>query len=766
MQGILVRSRAQIIEDDEKPTNFFCNLEKHNYSSKIIPKLDLDDGRTIKDQSEILTETKNFYEQLYSCKDFQMTDINLNDLLQNIEVNTLNAEDSEAIEGPITYEEAAQVLKAMSNNRSPGSDGFSAEFFKMFWKKLGHFIVRSINEGFAKGILSVTQREGIITCIPKDNKPRNQIKNYRPISLLNCVYKIASGVIAFRIKGTLQNLIHADQTGFIAGRYIGEKTRLVYDAMHYTEEHNIPGLLLLIDFEKAFDSVSWSFLYKVLEFFGFGNSIISWIKLFNKNASLSVNQSGNLSPFFYIGRGCRQGDPVSPFLFILCVEIFGIMIRNNKNIKGIIINKKEHKLSQYADDTLFLLDGTSNSLNETLNVLLDFSNFSGLKINFEKTHAVWIGLKKYSSASIKTRWKLCWGKTDFKLLGIIFNVNLDQILLVNYTDKLQKIRHLIKLWKRRCLTPLGKITVIKTLLLPILNHLLISIPNPNDQILKELNSIFFEFLWEGPAKIKQTVVIKQYCEGGLRMINLKAFMNSMKLTWLRRITTTDSPWQSIIKGTINFYEVFSFGASYIESLLPKIKNKFWTDVLKAYSEMLKLNKIDNEDSVLSSPIFNNHEIKVGNNPVWIKSWYKKGVIYINDLVRENGDLCSQDEFERMYNAKTNFIQFQGITNAIKDYARKHNILHFTKKLKMPFIPLNIFFLIKSKKGGKDFYIILNRNNDKPTSQLKWENIYNIEQETWKVIYSSPFSLSIGTKLQWFQTRINHRILPTKNIYTQ
>ena len=169
-----------------------------------------------------------------------------------------------------------------------------------------------------------------------------------------------------------------------------------------------------------------------------------------------------------------------------------------------------------------------------LHVSIVFSNFSGLKINFEKTHAVWIGLKKYSSASIKTKWKLCWGKTDFKLLGIIFNVNLDQILFVNYTDKLQKIRHLIKLWKRRYLTPLGKITVTKTLLLPILNHLLISIPNPNDQILKELKSIFFEFLWEGPAKIKQTVVIKQYCEGGLRMINLKAFMNSMKFNLVKK----------------------------------------------------------------------------------------------------------------------------------------------------------------------------------------------------------------------------------------
>ena len=88
-----------------------------------------------------------------------------------------------------------------------------------------------------------------------------------------------------------------------------------------------------------------------MEIFGFGNSIISWIKTFNNNVKLSVNQYGNLTSFFNIGRGCRQGDPVSTFLFTLCAEILGIMIRNNINISGIIINDKEHKLSQYADDT-------------------------------------------------------------------------------------------------------------------------------------------------------------------------------------------------------------------------------------------------------------------------------------------------------------------------------------------------------------------------------------------------------------------------------
>ena len=110
---------------------------------------------------------------------------------------------------------------------------------------MGQFIVRSVIYRFSKGELSITQREGIITCIPKENKPRQFVKNHRPISLLNCLYKIAFGVIAHRIKGTLHKLIYTDQTGFITGRYIGENTRLIYDIIQYTEENNIPGYYFL-----------------------------------------------------------------------------------------------------------------------------------------------------------------------------------------------------------------------------------------------------------------------------------------------------------------------------------------------------------------------------------------------------------------------------------------------------------------------------------------------------------------------------------------
>lgn len=157
----------------------------------------------------------------------------------------------------------------MKNNKSPGSDGFTVEFFKFFWKDLGIYVLRSINEGYIKGELSITQKQGIIMCIPKGDKPREYLQNWRPITLLNVVYKIASGCIAERFKSVLNKIISEDQTGFLSGRHIAENIRLIADIMTYTENHNTPGMLYLIDFQKAYDSVSWDFLFEVLDFFQF-----------------------------------------------------------------------------------------------------------------------------------------------------------------------------------------------------------------------------------------------------------------------------------------------------------------------------------------------------------------------------------------------------------------------------------------------------------------------------------------------------------------
>ena len=134
--------------------------------------------------------------------------------------------------------------------------------------------------------------------------------------------------------------------------------------MQFVEENNIPELLLLIDFEKVFDSLSWSFMQKVLISFNFGPSIVQWISTFYINTQVAVNQGGNLSSFFNTERDCKQRDPISPYLFILCAEILALKIRKNEKIKGIKINNNDFILTQHADDTTVILDGSEESLNE------------------------------------------------------------------------------------------------------------------------------------------------------------------------------------------------------------------------------------------------------------------------------------------------------------------------------------------------------------------------------------------------------------------
>ena len=178
---------------------------------------------------------------------------------------------------------------------------------------------RSVNYAYRTGSLSVTQKQGIITCLPKPNKSRENLKNLRPISLLNVIYKLASTVISNRLKRVLHKLIHDDQKGFIAGRFIGENIRLIYDVIFEIQLQNIPGLLLSIDLEKAFDTVSWKFISKTLDYFNFGDSIKQWIKIFQNGAEACILQNEFMSDFFYLSRGCRQGDPISPYIFyIIC----------------------------------------------------------------------------------------------------------------------------------------------------------------------------------------------------------------------------------------------------------------------------------------------------------------------------------------------------------------------------------------------------------------------------------------------------------------
>ena len=176
--------------------------------------------------------------------------------------------------------------------------------------------------------------------------------------------------------------------------------------------------------------MAWSFVQSTLSFLNFGPDIKRWFEVLYKDSKSAVSQCGYLSNFFPIERGCRQGDPLSCYIFILCVEVLSLVLRNNNNIKGITIQGTERKLSQFADNTTILKDGTEQSLNETLTVIHNFAYISGLNVNVDKTNVVWIGKNKYSSYTIKTKWKLNWMHQSFKMLGIHFHVDLSKMLTI------------------------------------------------------------------------------------------------------------------------------------------------------------------------------------------------------------------------------------------------------------------------------------------------------------------------------------------------
>ena len=162
------------------------------------------------------------YETLYTSKLGKIENENI--FFEDNDIVQMTVEQQDSCSGPVTIEEIKEVLKSTKNNKAPGSDGIPMEFYKVFFNDIWPYLLRSMNESFATGSLSLTQKQGIITCLPKGQKAKHHLKNLRPITLLNCDYKLLSGVLANRMKKVLPSIIGPDQKGFIKGRYIGENT--------------------------------------------------------------------------------------------------------------------------------------------------------------------------------------------------------------------------------------------------------------------------------------------------------------------------------------------------------------------------------------------------------------------------------------------------------------------------------------------------------------------------------------------------------------
>ena len=578
-------------------------------------------------------------------------------------------------------------------------------------------------------------------------------------------------MIAERLKKILPKVISPSQKGYLKGRFIGENTRFLYDLMKITEEKSIPGLLLLIDFEKAFDTVEWSFIDNCLKYFNFGISLRSWIKTFYSGISSSVCSNGHIPEFFKISRGVRQGDPLSPYLFLIVGEVLYRAANRNKKIIGINIDSYTFLMNQLADDTCMFLDGTEESLKACLDLYNDFSKCSGLRINLSKTKAIWIGSKTKSLEILLAGEQLTWllQGEEFSYLGQFFSTSLDKILTSNYDPVISAIDKLLAGWgKNRILTIMGKIQVTKSLAIPKLVHLLMSLPSPTPDMMNRLNKIFYTFIWDGnPDKISRKVLIEDYSAGGLKMTNIEVFDKALKATWINRMFhgKKEEGWIALFcLGKAISIDRFKYmcrsNKKTLVAFSKSVNNLFWKEVICSWGGYLG-DPVAFEE-ILIQPLWENHLIGNKKNKVWLQ----RGIQFLSDIVDENGDILAFENFKQKFRLEehTNFLDYFSLIKSLPSKWKEIIKSQTQSKNTDPLIT-KLCRAEKAQRPSQVIYQELRKSVAKRPQKClqKWEASHNIDMDSWPEIFKLAHDTVTESKLKIFQYKLLLRILPTNRL---
>ena len=434
-------------------------------------------------------------------------------------------------------------------------------------------------------------------------------------------------------------------------RFIGENTRLTLDILTESNFENSSGLLILVDFEKAFDSILWEFITKISKLFNFSDSTIQVIQSLQKKSLSKIIQNGHSSEIIKLFRGCRQGDPISPYIFVLAVELLGTAFREHDHIEGYKIRDREHIISQFADDTTLFISYSEMNLRLCMDILEEFHLISGLKINVDKTKVVKFGKNRDSSDVLCQDLNLIW-TNKFTSLGINYDVNdLDNITELNIEPKLSEIDTLIKIWRNRNLTLIGKVVLIKSLLISKFIHILLSLPSPKETLFIKIEQLFEFFLWNGkPPKFKIQIIEKQVIDGGLQYPNIRMVDATMKISWFKRLYETNEGWASCPQW-YGMDKIYVYGDKYLRKLLKTVKNQFWNDSNKSLLILMEQQTYQGIEALLSTPLWYNSKMI----PDKITTWVTKGITTLGDIVDENGEIQSMAYIQTKWNVKNDFL---------------------------------------------------------------------------------------------------------------
>ncbi|XP_071712466.1 uncharacterized protein [Rutidosis leptorrhynchoides] len=354
---------------------------------------------------------------------FQSHDLN-RPSLRDIQYPRITEEEAAVLEQPITEQEIIDAINECGSTKAPGPDGFNLGFFKKFWPTIKESVIDAVSGFWANGEFSRGCNASFVTLVLKKLDPLH-FGEFRPISLINSYYKIIAKLLSIRLRKIIHKLIGGEQSAFLKGRYILDGALIANEVVDYLHHKRQKGVIFKVDFEKAFDSLSWDFLMEVMESMGFGLRWRNWIRSCLKSASISILINGSPTREFNLGRGVRQGDPLSPFLFILAAEGLNLLTKvavQKCKFKGLEIGSDKVMVShlQYADDTIFIGEWDENNVNNLILLLKCFELTSGLKINYHKSQLFGIGVPNNEVVALSSKFN-CQEGIDIDNSGIQFS---------------------------------------------------------------------------------------------------------------------------------------------------------------------------------------------------------------------------------------------------------------------------------------------------------------------------------------------------------
>ncbi|KAI3517218.1 hypothetical protein L1887_16430 [Cichorium endivia] len=535
--------------------------------------------------------------------------------LINSRFRKLEPDISNNLEEEFSLEEVKRAVWDCGNEKAPGPDGFSFAFIKKYWDNIKDDFMAFVKRFERFGRIGKGCNSSFITLVPKVKDPLN-LGDFRPISLIGCMYKIIAKSLANRLKRVVGLNIDEVQTAFVEGRNILDGPLIVNEICSWAKKVKKKILLFKVDFDKTFDSINWEYLDSLLWQMGYGNKWRMWIHGCLQSARASVIINGPPTAEFSMSKGVRQGDPLSPFLFILAMEGLNVAMKEvcEKGLfTGIKVPHEDVSISHlfYADDALFLGEWSLENIKNLARVLRCFHVVSGLKVNFNKSRVFGIGVDSQEVS----RWASPLGcepaSLPFTYLGVPVGANMN--LKKHWKPIIDKFSARLSAWKAKALSFGGRLTLSQAVLgnLPTYYFSLFVAPIG---VIKTLERIRRNFLWGGDENnhkikwVKWEKVVAPKDKGGLGLGSLKALNIALITKWWWRLRSEKTAlWSRVIKGIHNLTNKPA------EYLAKKSIPGVWSNVARV-NRAIELYGINMKD------IFTRKVGKGNDTLFWLDSW--------------------------------------------------------------------------------------------------------------------------------------------------